>query len=95
MAHPDVLVEEDHVANLRWLTVNGRHLPLLGATEPLEEEIGNIPPSDPCWEDFMDAPDAYARFKQRLTSADPHRAGLSPESITPSSWSYIMGVVND
>lgn len=95
MAHPDILVEEDHAENLRWLTVNGRHIPFYGATEPLKEETMNLPPFDPLWECFADAPEGYARFKKRLTSADPHQAGLSPESITPSSWSYIMGVVND
>lgn len=70
MAHPDVLIEEDYEQNLRWITVNGRHLPFYGATQPLSTEDDGFneeaSPEHPRWLDFLAAPEGYADFKQRV-----------------------------
>ncbi len=71
MSHPEVLIEEDHVDNLRWITVNGRHLPFYGASWPLLIEAAtsttpefseDSPPDHPRWLEFRDAPEEYEAF---------------------------------
>lgn len=70
MAHPDVLIEEDYAHNIRWITVNGRHLPFYGATRALTTELDGFneeaPPDHPKWLGFQELPEGYADFKQRV-----------------------------
>ena len=71
MTHPEILAEDDWQADIRWVTVNGRHIPFWKAGWPVDNEGQDFPgeaasPDNPRWAEFKDYPEDYAVFKARL-----------------------------
>lgn len=86
MPHPEVLVEMDPVADVRWYTVRGKHYAFSGATRCLIKEEAQ--PDDPIWRGHDSNAAAYLQAKPCLVPAYPQtptptedRPGLRTESV--------------